>query len=95
MNLCLKRIKRAGRGFACFEHYRLRVLLHAGGVHLAQTSITASDQNPHTLSQRVEPHELVRWGVPHVIRQVETLPLTPCAETCLRTIKDRKIAPSA
>jgi transposase len=33
MNLCVKRIKRAGRGFACFEHYRLRVLLHAGGVH--------------------------------------------------------------
>jgi transposase len=32
MNLCVKRIKRAGRGFACFEHYRLRVLLHAGGV---------------------------------------------------------------
>ena len=32
MNLCVKRIKRAGRGFSCFEHYRLRVLLHAGGV---------------------------------------------------------------
>jgi transposase len=32
LNLCVKRIKRAGRGFACFEHYRLRVLLHAGGV---------------------------------------------------------------
>ncbi len=31
MNLCVKRIKRAGRGFSCFEHYRLRVL-HAGGV---------------------------------------------------------------
>ena len=25
LNLCVKRIKRAGRGFACFEHYRLRV----------------------------------------------------------------------
>jgi transposase len=33
MNLCVKRIKRAGRGFFCFEHYRLRVLLHAGGVN--------------------------------------------------------------
>ena len=32
LNLCVKRIKRAGRGFSCFEHYRLRVLLHAGGV---------------------------------------------------------------
>ena len=36
MNLCVKRIKRAGRGFSCFEHYRLRVLLHAGGVRWPQ-----------------------------------------------------------
>ena len=32
LNLCVKKVKRAGHGFACFEHYRLRVLLHAGGV---------------------------------------------------------------
>jgi hypothetical protein len=32
MNLCVKRIKRPGRGFCCFEHYRLRVLFHAGAV---------------------------------------------------------------
>ena len=32
MNFCAKQVKRAGRGFANFEHYRLRVLLHAGGV---------------------------------------------------------------
>jgi len=32
MNLCVKRIKRAGHGFTSFKHYRLRVLLHAGGV---------------------------------------------------------------
>ena len=32
LNLCVKKFKRAGHGFACFEHYRLRVLLHAGGV---------------------------------------------------------------
>ena len=32
LNLCVKKVKRAGRGFKCFEHYRLRVLLHAGGV---------------------------------------------------------------
>ncbi len=31
-NFCVKQVKRAGRGFTCFEHYRLRVLLHAGGV---------------------------------------------------------------
>lgn len=32
LNLCVKKVKRAGHGFASFEHYRLRVLLHAGGV---------------------------------------------------------------
>jgi transposase len=32
LNLCVKKVKRAGHGFRCFEHYRLRVLLHAGGV---------------------------------------------------------------
>lgn len=31
-NFCAKQVKRAGRGFANFDHYRLRVLLHAGGV---------------------------------------------------------------
>jgi hypothetical protein len=32
LNLCVKKVKRAGHGFVCFDHYRLRVLLHAGGV---------------------------------------------------------------
>jgi transposase len=32
LNLCIKKVKRAGHGFRSFEHYRLRVLLHAGGV---------------------------------------------------------------
>ena len=32
LNLCVKKVKRAGHGFRCFENYRLRVLLHAGGV---------------------------------------------------------------
>src|SRR5207249_1803140 len=32
MNLCVKKVKRCGHGFRSFEHYRLRVLLHAGGV---------------------------------------------------------------
>ena len=32
LNLCVKRVKRCGRGFKCFPNYRLRVLLHAGGV---------------------------------------------------------------
>jgi transposase len=32
MNYCAKQVKRAGRGFVNFEHYKLRVLLYAGGV---------------------------------------------------------------
>jgi transposase len=32
MNLCVKKVKRAGHGFRTWDHYRLRVLLHAGGV---------------------------------------------------------------
>jgi len=32
MNLLVKRVKRCGFGFRRFEHYRLRVLLHVGGV---------------------------------------------------------------
>ena len=32
LNLCVKRVKRCGHGFKRFENYRLRVLLHAGGV---------------------------------------------------------------
>jgi transposase len=32
LNLCVKKVKRCGHGFKTFEHDRLRVLLHAGGV---------------------------------------------------------------
>jgi transposase len=32
LNLCVKKVKRCGHGFTTFEHYRLRVLLHAGGI---------------------------------------------------------------
>lgn len=32
LNLCIKKVKRCGHGFRTFEHYRLRVLLHTGGV---------------------------------------------------------------
>jgi transposase len=32
LNLCVKNVKRCGHGFRAFEHYRLRVLLHTGGV---------------------------------------------------------------
>jgi len=32
LNLCVKKVKRCGHGFRSWEHYRLRVLLHAGGI---------------------------------------------------------------
>ena len=32
LNLCVKRVKRCGHGFRSFDNYRLRVLLHAGGI---------------------------------------------------------------
>src|SRR5205823_10413203 len=32
LNLLVKKVKRCGHGFKNFEHYRLRVLLHTGGV---------------------------------------------------------------
>jgi transposase len=32
LNLCVKKVKRCGHGFRRFENYRLRVLLHTGGV---------------------------------------------------------------
>jgi transposase len=32
LNLCVKKVKRCGHGFRTGEHYRLRVLLHAGGI---------------------------------------------------------------
>jgi transposase len=32
LNLLIKKVKRAGHGFRNFTNYRLRILLHAGGV---------------------------------------------------------------
>jgi transposase len=32
LNLCVKKVKRCGHGFRSFEHYRLRVPLHTGGI---------------------------------------------------------------
>ena len=32
LNLCVKKVKRCGHGFRSWEHYRLRVLLHTGGI---------------------------------------------------------------
>ena len=37
LNLCIKKVKRCGHGFRNFNNYRLRVLLHAGGVNWPAT----------------------------------------------------------
>ena len=33
LNLLIKKVKRAGHGFRSFANYRLRILLHTGGVN--------------------------------------------------------------
>ena len=37
LNLLIKKVKRAGHGFRSFANYRLRILLHAGGVRWPPT----------------------------------------------------------
>jgi transposase len=50
LNLCVKKIKRCGHGFRSFENYRLRVLLHAGGVTWPQrpTPPRIRTRSPHS-----------------------------------------------
>ena len=50
----MKKVKRCGHGFTCFEHYRLRVLLHTGGVTWPHDP-HHPHQNPLSPLQRVEP----------------------------------------
>ena len=55
LNLCVKKVKRAGRGFTCFEHYRLRVLLHAGGVAWPRRPLPPRIRTPLSPLKRVGP----------------------------------------
>ena len=45
LNLCVKKVKRCGHGFRRFDNYRLRVLLHTGGVTWPETAHTAAHPN--------------------------------------------------
>ena len=55
LNLCVKKVKRCGHGFRSFDNYRLRVLLHAGGITWPsrprppriRTHAPYSDAEPH------------------------------------------------
>jgi len=50
LNLLVKKVKRCGHGFRRFEHYRLRVLLHAGGVTWPRASSAPRirSRSPHS-----------------------------------------------
>jgi transposase len=50
LNLLIKKVKRAGHGFRSFPNYRLRILLHAGGVDWPSTRPPAPrirSRSPH------------------------------------------------
>jgi len=49
LNLLVKKVKRCGHGFKRFEHYRLRVLLHCGGIDWQTPSPpTLRPRTPHS-----------------------------------------------
>jgi len=48
LNLCIKKVKRCGHGFRSFDNYRLRVLLHAGGVNWPATRPAPPRIRPRT-----------------------------------------------
>jgi len=52
LNLCVKRVKRCGHGYRRFDHYRLRVLLHTGGINWP-----AQPRPPHIRTHR-PPHPI-------------------------------------
>jgi hypothetical protein len=54
LNFSVKQLTRAGRGFSSFKHYRLRVLLHAGGVTWPRNA------SPPRI--RTRPPQLAAWG---------------------------------
>ena len=71
MNFCAKQVKRAGRGFTNFDHYRLRVLLHAGGVtwpspiRPPRIAVTLSPLKPEEpLYMRRNGHKVIEVGRP-------------------------------
>ena len=51
LNLLVKKVKRCGHGFVNFEHYRLRVLLHTGGVKWdAHPTARIRARSPHSFA---------------------------------------------
>ena len=50
MNLLIKNIKRAGRGFTNFEHYRLRLLAHCGLKWQTHRTASMRGRSPHLVA---------------------------------------------
>lgn len=50
LNLIVKKVKRCGHGFRSFDNYRLRVLLHAGGVRWPASTVVPPlrTRSPHS-----------------------------------------------
>jgi hypothetical protein len=63
MNLCIKKVKRAGHGYRCFDHYRLRVLLHPGGCNWDRYT-TVKYRFIDSQKARVDPETDERVGYP-------------------------------
>ena len=47
MNLLIKNIKRVGRGFTNFDHYRLRLLAHCGLEWQTHRTASMRGRSPH------------------------------------------------
>ena len=75
LNLCVKKVKRCGHGFRSFDHYRLRVLLHAGGVTWpAHTSLLKAKQYLLTGDRIPSPYRHhARSGSPFSVTRISSL----------------------
>lgn len=73
LNLCVKKVKRAGHGFRRFDNYRLRVLLHTGGVTWPERPSPPRIRTRCSPLRREEPDNLrfpsARTGHTHAGRQ--------------------------
>src|SRR5438128_2006699 len=64
LNLLVKKVQRCGHGFRRFEHYRLRVLLHTGGITWPTRPSPPRIRTPCSPVKRVEPGMRVRCSLP-------------------------------
>ena len=89
LNLCVKKVKRCGHGFKTFDHYRLRVLLHAGGVTWPPAPDRhASEPALPTRTRRARLGRPGKWNITGVEERASVCPRPrPCG--CLRSCAAR------